>query len=47
MTRSGDRTPEDVDAVTLGEADDRALGVLALAEAGAGAPRLARPVDAC
>src|SRR5699024_10944980 len=32
-TRSGDRTPEDVDAVTLGQADDRALGVGTLAHA--------------
>src|SRR6476620_7136759 len=31
--RSGDRTSEDVDAVALGEADDRALGVRTLAEA--------------
>src|ERR1700712_3027187 len=43
--RSGDRAPEDVDAVTLGQADDRALGVLALAGAGAGASRLARSVQ--
>ena len=38
--RSGDRTSEDVDALALGEADDRALGVRALADAGAGARRL-------
>src|SRR3954466_9286564 len=36
QTRSGDRTPEDVDAVALTQADDRALGVLALADAVAG-----------
>src|ERR1700712_1737954 len=38
--RSGDRTSEDVDAVTLSEADDGALGVLALADAACGATRL-------
>src|SRR3954447_15268224 len=43
--RSGDRTSEDVDAVTLGEADDRALGVLALAGAGAGTTGLAGSVQ--
>src|SRR4051794_6699782 len=43
--RSGDRTSEDVDAVALGEADDRALGVLALAETVAGPARLALAVD--
>src|SRR3954452_19024108 len=43
--RSGDRASEDVDAVTLGEADDRALRVLALAQAVAGAPRLAGAVE--
>src|SRR6478672_1193369 len=43
--RSGDRTSEDVDAVTLGEADDRALGVGTLAHAVAGATRLALAVD--
>src|SRR3954469_16792195 len=45
QTRSGDRTSEDVDAVTVGEADDGALGVLALAEPGAGSARLTSPVD--
>src|SRR5690242_18628231 len=44
-TRSGDRTPEDVDAVALGEADDRALGVGTLAHAEPGATRLALAVD--
>src|SRR5512144_2382024 len=43
--RSGDRTSEDVDAVALGEADDGALGVLALAQPVAGATRLAGAVD--
>src|SRR6476646_5050589 len=43
--RSGDRTSEDVDAVTLGQADDRALGVLALAGAGAGTTGLAGSVQ--
>src|SRR3954454_19407817 len=38
--RSGDRTPEDVDAVTLSEADDGALGVGTLAEAGTRTTRL-------
>src|SRR6478672_7314733 len=43
--RSGDRTSEDVDAVALGEADDRALGVRTLAEAVARTTRLALAVD--
>ena len=43
--RSGDRTPEDVDALALGEADDRALGVCALARPEAGAAGLALAVD--
>src|SRR5919112_4185271 len=43
--RSGDRTPEDVDALTLGKADDRALGVGALAHPEAGATGLALSVD--
>src|SRR3954463_2261178 len=43
--RSGDRTPEDVDAVALGEADDRALGVLATTDAPRGAARLALTVE--
>src|SRR4029450_7130334 len=45
FARSGARTSEDVDAVALGEADDRALGVLALADPGAGTAGLARAVD--
>src|SRR5919107_1968108 len=45
QARSGDRTSEDVDAVTLGQADDCALGVLPLAQPGAGATRLPLPVD--
>src|SRR5213079_3419463 len=44
QARSGDRSSEDVDAVALGEADDRALGVLALALARARAARLAGAV---
>src|SRR4051812_19269296 len=43
--RSGDRTSEDVDAVALGEADDGALGVLALAQPGACTARFALAVD--
>src|SRR3954452_3265992 len=45
QTRSGDRTSEDVDAVPVGQADDGALGVLALAEPVTGTTRLASPVD--
>src|SRR3954447_8999714 len=43
--RSGDRASEDVDAVPLGEADDRALGVLAAPGSRAGTTRLALPVQ--
>src|SRR3954451_1340940 len=43
--RSGDRTPEDVDAVAVGEADDRALGVGPTAGSEARAPGLAWTVD--
>src|SRR5690349_24800303 len=43
--RSGDRTSEDVDAVALSEADDGALGVLALADAAGRATRLALAVE--
>src|SRR5581483_1430864 len=42
---SGDRTAEDVDAVALDQRHDGALGVLALAEAGARALALALPVQ--
>src|SRR3954465_5698859 len=42
---SGNRSSEDVDAVTHGQAHDGALGVLALAEPVAGPPRLARAVE--
>src|SRR5680860_194777 len=42
--RSGDRTPEDVDPLTLGQADDGALGVGALAHPEAGAAGLALTV---
>src|SRR5215218_10202131 len=42
---SADRASEDVDALALGEAHDRALGVLALAGPEAGTPGLARPVQ--
>src|SRR3954466_6627062 len=45
QARSGDRTSEDVDAVTLGQADDRALGVLALADAPRRTARLALAVE--
>src|ERR1044072_9613118 len=45
QTRSGDRSSEDVDAVTLGQADDGALGVLALAETRAGTAGLALAVE--
>src|SRR3954452_423061 len=43
--RSGDRTSEDVDAVAGGEADDGALGVLALADAARRTTRLALAVE--
>src|SRR4051795_13384003 len=43
--RSGDRSSEDVDALTLRQADDRSLGVGSLAGPEAGATRLARAVD--
>src|SRR6201999_2644128 len=42
---SGGRSAEDVDAVALGEGHDGALRVGALAETGAGALALARPVE--
>src|SRR5688572_19943638 len=41
----GDRAPEDLDAVAGRQADDRALGVAALAVAEAGALALALPVE--
>src|SRR6476469_9657713 len=44
LTRSGDRTPEDVDRAFL-QGDDGALGVLALADAEAGATGLALAVQ--
>src|SRR3954452_11311885 len=44
QARSGDRTPEQVDAVALGERDDGALGVVAPAVARAGALALALAV---
>src|SRR4051794_37443483 len=43
--RSGDRTSEDVDAVAGGQADDGALGVLALADAARRTTRLALAVE--
>src|SRR4051812_27921099 len=42
---SGDGSSEDVDALSLGEADDRALGVRALAHAITSTPGLALPVE--
>src|SRR4029453_5225666 len=45
QARSGDRTSENVDAGAPGQADDRALGVLAPADPGPGTTRLALAVD--
>src|SRR5512139_867937 len=45
LARSADRTSEDVDALPLGEADDRALGVGPLAHTEARATRLALTVE--